>query len=100
MKICLSGGIYLWVEFHGEGAIFWGAIILGTIFIEGNCPGGNHPGGSYPVAIFLGCIYPRNEEDNLSEKLVLGEEGLDGIKIDDINGIRNLDDSLRLAFID
>ena len=66
------------MEFHGEGAIFWGAIILGTIFIEGNCLGGN-----YPVAIFLGCIYSRKEEDNLSEKLVLGEVGLDGIKIDD-----------------
>ena len=37
------------------------------------------------------------EEDNPSEKNVIVEEGLDGVDIDDVG---NLEDSLRLLFID
>ena len=40
------------------------------------------------------------EEYNPSEKVVIVEEGLDGIDIDDIVDIANLEDSPRLAFID
>ena len=40
------------------------------------------------------------EEDNPSEKAVIVEEGVDGIDINDIVDIANLEDSPRLVFID
>ena len=40
------------------------------------------------------------EEDNPLEKAVIVEEGVDGVDINDIVDIANLEDSPRLVFID